>query len=83
MASEVVDTVLRHGVNETTIDVLGCTAIEVIGTGHRGSQFLLEEADQVRVLLTNAQADRAWRRMGHPGDVPCFGQRQGTLESDG
>lgn len=64
MSSKIVDILLRHGADETRANAFGHTAIEVIGMDRKGSQFLHEEAGQVRALLKNAPADRAWRRRG-------------------
>lgn len=63
-ASEMVDILLRHGADETTFDNIGRTAYQVIGIALRALERRQEEVVRVRTLLTNAPADRKWRRRG-------------------
>lgn len=70
-AAEIVDLLLRSGVDETIVDNHGKTAADVIGewfTEDEEEHFLQqhdEDVARVRGLLANAPADRAWRRRGY------------------
>ena len=56
-ATRIVDLLLRKGADEKAVANDGKTAADVVGS-------LMNEAEDVRELLLNAAADRAWRRRG-------------------
>ncbi|CAM9118006.1 unnamed protein product, partial [Scytosiphon promiscuus] len=63
--AEIVDVLLRSGADEAIVDTQGCTPLDAIGSRVDEEQYLVEDFDQVCELLTNAPADRAWRRRGY------------------
>eukprot|EP00903_Cladosiphon_okamuranus_P009091 g8689.t1 len=61
-STKIVDLLLRKGADEKAISNNGKTAADVVGGRVRHSYQ--PEAEDVRKLLANAPADRAWRRRG-------------------
>ena len=75
-AAKVVGSLLRAGADETILNDEGKAAADVVGIRTEDVLRMAEDVDHVRKLLTNAPADRAWRRRGylvlcraHPGRV--------------
>lgn len=64
-AAELVESLLRAGADETIVDLYGTNASDVIGALVEEEDRLAEDVDRVRRLLTNAPADKAWRRRGY------------------
>ncbi|CAB1102040.1 unnamed protein product [Ectocarpus sp. CCAP 1310/34] len=60
--TEVVDSLLRSGADETILDSEGRAAVDMISWEVAGLHLSGEQDDRVRDLLVNAQADRAWHR---------------------
>ncbi|CAM9998061.1 unnamed protein product [Scytosiphon promiscuus] len=65
-AVKVVDLLLRWGADETVADNVSRRATDVIGLKVEEGIRLADEVELVRKLLSNAPADRAWRRRGLP-----------------
>ncbi|CAM9535317.1 unnamed protein product, partial [Hapterophycus canaliculatus] len=65
-SAEVVDLLLRRGADEKAMSSNGQTAMDMIGAGEIEDEDVLAEEDveRVRLLLSHAPADRAWRRHG-------------------
>ena len=64
-AAEVADYLLRAGSDETIVDDRGRKAVDVIGQHVAVQRRSAGDIERVRRLLTNAPADRAWRRRGY------------------
>lgn len=66
-AVEMVDLLLKSGADETIVDDQGRAAVDVIGwlTEDYDDADVQEEIGRVHQLLTNAPADRNWRRRGY------------------
>ncbi|CAN0497377.1 unnamed protein product, partial [Scytosiphon promiscuus] len=64
--AKVVDLLLRYGADETVMDKLSKRAADVIGLKVEEGIRLADEVELVRKLLSNAPADRVWRRRGLP-----------------
>ncbi|CAM9164483.1 unnamed protein product, partial [Hapterophycus canaliculatus] len=65
-AARMTDLLLRWGADETVVDRDGKTPVEVVGQrrADEDGDRAQDEIDEVRKLLANAPADRAWRRRG-------------------
>lgn len=63
--AHVVDVLLRWGAGESMVDEDGETPADVVGYFVEEQDRLPEDVEKVRKLVTNAPADRAWRRRGY------------------
>lgn len=57
-----VDILLRWGADEAAVDKSGKTAADILGLVVAEEVRVEEDLERVRLLLTNAPKDRAWRR---------------------
>ena len=62
---EMVDSMLRSGADETILNRYYEAASDVVAQSVEQEYQLIEDVHRVRELLSNAPADRAWRRRGY------------------
>lgn len=84
-AGKMVEYLLREGADETAVDNLGWSALDLAGTKEYGQHLSRQhDLERVRKILTNASADRSWRRRGllilcraHPDRVRLHQEHSG------
>ncbi|CAM9287425.1 unnamed protein product, partial [Scytosiphon promiscuus] len=81
--TKVVDLLLRYGADETVTDKLSRRAADVVGLNVEEGIRLADEVELVRKLLSNAPADRAWRRRGLPVLCRAYPGRVRTFTAKG